>query len=126
MPPAHCFYSRAHHRIRDVRAIPREQVVDAVHCCDSHMECINFGFEWQRTVFDECLSQIPGVFGYSKFRNTIDGRKTPGRCLLVTSRSFYHDKCRNIQLKIYPTIISPISRDVLIGSHPYVVARVRC
>lgn len=95
-PEFHILDSGPHLRIRDVSAIPSQQVFDSMNGSDRDMERVNFGSIRNGAVGDKRSRQVYGLGRGSKDRQSTESRKTPPRRQRIAGARFLQNYRRNV------------------------------
>src|SRR5919109_261457 len=112
--PAHVFNVAANGRVRDMGAVPGEQVVHPVHRSNRNVQGVDHGVDRQRPRRNEGLGESGGFLAESEQRNVMQrgetaccGFRIPGLCLL-------DDQWSNKQVEMRSPGLPPLLGNLLV------------
>lgn len=108
--------------VRQVLAVPRQQIVHAVRCCDGNLDRVgNRSFE-QRQFFDQLLGQRCNIGSQGQQRNALDFIKPLACRSFIPAAGFLDNRLRDKEVEKGASYLPPVLRDLLIRSEDQVAA----
>lgn len=112
-------------RVGDMRAIPSQQILDAVDRCNSDMVSVHLGLGRQGATLDERFAERSNFLGRLQLHDTLQRGKTTLRGFGVTETGLGDDKLGNNQIELGTLRLPPFDRRALVGHRSKIVARTR-
>jgi len=100
-------------RIIDVSEVPREKVVNVVHCRDGNMQGIGFRSGRKATVRYQLVCQFQNLLINDKFGDPIECLKPPSRCFRIPGRCFHDDQLGSEKFVIGTCLSPPLTGELL-------------
>jgi len=114
-----------HHRIGQMRAVPRHKEIHLVYRCHRDMRRIRRSPRWNHRASDKQLSQRSHLVRNLQYGNALKQSKAFFRGLTIPASCLVDHELRNEKIKPCSAFKPPLSRNLLVGRDDQVSGRAR-